>query len=37
MVRNYRKKGKWNENDKITAIQAVKKAQKTVYRAAKHF
>ena len=40
MVRNYRKKGqkgKWIENDMITAIQAVKEAQITVYEAAKHF
>ena len=40
MVRNYikkREKRKWNEEDMIGAIRAVKKAQMTVYGAAKHF
>ena len=30
------KKGNWNEKDMVAAIQAVKIAQMTFYRAAKH-
>ena len=35
MVRNYRKKGQWNEEDMIAVILALKVAQMKLHRAAK--